>query len=146
MLPKFSAWTHLSNLTNQSIKNWTQSVTNAWPWWAKSKAPLFPACNSWLTFRVRGQYEIKILIVRHINTTYFLWIKKNETWACDHLKTRNLSADNLKILDLNGSTSEPAIRSSDTSQRIPYFDSFQLITTSMSNMCALSVFLCSETS
>ena len=51
-------------------------MTNAWPWWEKSKATVFPACNSWLNFRVRGQFEIKILIVRHINTTYFIWIKK----------------------------------------------------------------------
>ena len=51
-------------------------MTNAWPWWAKSKATVFPACNSWLNFRVRGQFEIKILIVRHINTTYFIWILK----------------------------------------------------------------------
>ena len=53
-------------------------MTNAWPWWEKSKATVFPACNSWLNFRVRGQFEIKILIVRHINTTYFIWIKKNK--------------------------------------------------------------------
>ena len=32
----------------------------------------YPACSSWLNFRVRGQFEIKILIVRHINTTYFI--------------------------------------------------------------------------
>ena len=44
-------------------------------------------------------------------------------------------------IDLDGSTSEPAIRSGDTGQRIPCFDSCQLITTLMSNMCALSVFL-----
>ena len=53
-------------------------MTNAWPWWEKSKATVFPACNSWLNFRIRGQFEIKILIVRHINTTYFIWIKKNK--------------------------------------------------------------------
>ena len=58
-----------------------------------------------------------------------------------------LSADNFKkILDLDGSTPEPAIRSSDTGQRVPCFDSCQLIKTLMSNMCALSVFLCSQTS
>ena len=51
-------------------------MTNAWPWWEKSKATVFPACSSWLNFRVRGQFEIKILIVRHINTTYFIWIFK----------------------------------------------------------------------
>ena len=41
---------------------------------------------------------MKILILRghiDINTTYFIWIIK-KTWACDHLKTRNLSADNCK--------------------------------------------------
>ena len=51
----------------------------------------------------------------------------------------------LKNTDLDGSTPEPAIRSSDTSQRIPCFDSCQLITTLMSKMSALSVFLCSQT-
>ena len=43
----------------------------------KSKKQLIPAGNSWLNFRVRGQFEIKSLIVRHINTTYFISIKKN---------------------------------------------------------------------
>ena len=50
-----------------------------------------------------------------------------------------------KILDVDGSTPEPAIQSSDTGQRVPCFDSCQLIKTLMSNMCALSVFLCSQT-
>ena len=49
-------------------------MTNAWTWWEKSKATVFPACSSWLNFRVWGQFEIKILIVRHINTSYFIWI------------------------------------------------------------------------
>ena len=62
------------------------------------------------------------------------------------MKNSNLSADNFKeILDLDGSAPEPAVLSSDTGQRIPYFDSCQLITTLMSNMCALSVFLRSRT-
>ena len=48
------------------------------------------------------------------------------------MKTSNLSADNFKkILDLDGSTPEPAIRLGDTGQRIPCFDSCQLITTLM---------------
>ena len=63
-----------------------------------------------------------------------------------YLFTSNLSADNSKKkLDLDGSTPEPAIRSSDTGHHIPCFDSCQLITTLMSNMCALSVFLCPQT-
>ena len=118
-------------------------MTNAWPWWAKSKATVFLACNTWLNFRVRGLFLIKILIVRPKNKTYFIWMKKNQTWACDHLKTNNLSADNFKkILDLDGSTPEPAIRSCDTGQRIPCFDSCQLITTLMSNGCVHYQFSC----
>ena len=62
------------------------------------------------------------------------------------MKTSNLSVDNFKkILDLDDWTPEPAIRSDDTGQRIPCFDSCQLITTLMFNMCAISVFLCSQT-
>ena len=71
-------------------------MTNTWTWWEKSKANLFPACRSWLNFRVRGQFEIKILIARHTNTTYFTRIKKNHTWACSHLKSSTLSADNFQ--------------------------------------------------
>ena len=36
----------------------------AWPTQEKSKATVFPPCNSWLNFRIVQ------LIVRHINTTY----------------------------------------------------------------------------
>ena len=42
------------------------------------------------------------------------------------MKTSNLSADNFqKVLGLDGLTPEPAIRSSDTGQRIPCSDSCQ---------------------
>ena len=42
------------------------------------------------------------------------------------MKTSNLSADNFqKVLGLDGLTPEPAIRSSDSGQRIPCFDSCQ---------------------
>ena len=59
----------------------------------------------------------------------------------------NLSADDFKkILDLDGLTPEPAIRSGDTGQQIPCFDSCQLITTLMCNMCAISVLPFSEVS
>ena len=47
-----------------------------------------------------------------------------------------------KILDLYGSTPEPAIRPSDTGQRIPFFHSCQLITTLMSNGCVHDQFSC----
>ena len=107
-----------------------------------TKATVFPTCNSWLNFRVRGQFAIKTWIVRHINTTYFIRIKKNWTCACDYWKLVTCQRITSKILDLDGSTPEPAIRSSDTGQRVPCFDSCQFIKTLMSNMCALSVFLC----
>ena len=50
------------------------------------------------------------------------------------MKKNKLSADNFKkILELDGSTPEPAIRLGNTGQRIPCFDSCQLNTTSMCN-------------
>ena len=77
-------------------------------------------------------FEIKILIAQHISITCFIW---------------NLSADNFKkILDLDGWKREPASRSGDTGQQVPCFDSCQLITTLMCNMCTISVFLCYQTS
>ena len=68
------------------------------------KSNCLPACYSWLNFCVQGQFEIKILPVQLINTTYFLCIKTNWTWACDHFKTSNLSADmtSRKYLTLMG--------------------------------------------
>ena len=65
---------------------------------------------SWLNFRFRGQFEMKILIV---GQKYF-----------------------------DGAIHEPAIRSSDTGQRIPCFDSCQLIKTLMSNGCVHYQFSC----
>ena len=83
----------------------------------------------------------------HKHNIFHMNLKKNQTWACNHLKTSTLSADNFqKIVDLEGSTPEPAIRSSDTGQRIPCFDSCQLITTLMSNMCISFPVLRSQTS
>ena len=55
-------------------------------------------------------------------------------------ETGNLSADNLKkILDLDGSTLKPAVRSDDNGHRIPCFDSCQLITTLMCNQFSLGL-------
>ena len=50
-------------------------MINAWQW-EKSKAIAFPACKSRLNFRVRDQFEIKILKVWLMNTTYCLRILK----------------------------------------------------------------------
>ena len=60
---------------------------------------------------------------------------KNWTWACDHLKSSNLSADTFKkALELSGSIPEPAIPSVDTGQQKHYFDSCQLIKTLVFNI------------
>ena len=66
--------TWVSNFDQSEHKNSTKSVTNAWPWQEKSKATAFPACKSRLNFRVRGQFEIKILMVQLMNITYFTCI------------------------------------------------------------------------
>ena len=52
-------------------------MINAWQW-EKSKAIAFPACkcSSRLNFRVWGQFEINILKVPLMNTTYFICILK----------------------------------------------------------------------
>ena len=45
--------------------------------WQTRGLPRLYFLKNWLNFRVRGQFEIKILIVRghsDINTTYFIWI------------------------------------------------------------------------
>ena len=81
-------------LTNQSIKIGRRARPTRGRG-EKSKATVFPACNSCLNFLIRGQLEFKIVILPQINTTYFIWIKKKKTWACDHLKTNNLSAESL---------------------------------------------------
>ena len=130
---KKTASTEQQNMTVQQSYSFSCLIFSQSPWWPKR--------------HVQGQFEIKLFIVQHKNTTYFIWIKKNWTWPCDHLKTSHLSADNFKkIHDLDGWKPDPTIRSSDTGQRIPCFDSCQLITTLMSNMGALSVFLCFKTS
>ena len=55
-------------------------------------------------------------------------------------ETGNLSADNFKkILGLDGSTLEPAVRSGGTGQLMPCFDSCQLITTLMCNQFSLGL-------
>ena len=84
-------------------------MTNVWLWWEKWKASVSPACIFWLNFRVRGQFEIKMLIVlghSDINTTFhinfknepaIIWklvtrqritTKKYSTWMGRHLSPR----------------------------------------------------------
>ena len=73
-------------------------MTDSWPWWEKSKATVFAACNSWLSFRVWGQFEIKMLIMRHVNNnTFHVNFKKNKlepaiTWnlvTCQRITSKN---------------------------------------------------------
>ena len=99
-----------------------------------------PACMLMLNICVWSQFEIKIVIVRgdtDINTTYLIWIlKKSKREPSIIWKRINCQRITSKILDLDGSTPEPAIRSGDTGQRIPCFDSCQLMTALMCNQAS----------
>ena len=103
-------------------------MINAWHR-GKSKAIAFPACKTRLNFRVRGQFESKILKCGSWTRLISYAFLKNWTWACDHLKSSNLSADYVeKTHELSGSIPEPAIRWGDTGQQKHYFDSCQFKT------------------
>ena len=67
-------------------------MTNAWPWWEKSKATAFPACN----WRPTSVWNQNFSSAAHKHNLFPMHFKKNWTWACDYLKTSNLSADNFK--------------------------------------------------
>ena len=113
-------------------------MTNAWLWWEKWKAS--SVLEFLLNFRVRGQFEIKMLIalgLSDINTTYFIWIKKEPAIIWKLVTCQRITSE--KIHDLDGSTPEPAIGSGDTGQQIPCFDSCQLLTTLMCNQWAPKV-------
>ena len=96
MLHKFCAWTHLSTF-DQSEHNVERDQRVTLVRKVKSN---FPVCKSWLNSRVRGQFEIKSLVVRLINTTpYFLCVKKIELepaiiWkvvACQWITSKKLN-------------------------------------------------------
>ena len=85
MLHKFSHELTCKIFTNHSIKIGREA--RAWPtcdYGEKSEthlSSLLAFLSNWLNFRVRGQFEIKMLIVlghSDINTTYFIWILKNK--------------------------------------------------------------------
>ena len=64
-------------------------------------------------------------------------MKSITSWACDQTKSVNFSVENSvkkKTCNLNRWTADPAIRSCDTGQWIPCFDSCQLTTTWMCNI------------
>ena len=63
-------------------------MTNAWLWWESQK----DVKAGWI-FASEVSLKSKVQLM---NTTYFICILKNWTWACDHLKSSNLSADNFK--------------------------------------------------
>ena len=62
-------------LTNQSLKIGHRAWSTR-EYCEKSKAIAFPACKSQLSFRVRDQFEIKILKVQLMNATYCVCISK----------------------------------------------------------------------
>ena len=114
-------------------------MTNAWPWWEKSKATALT--GSMIASEVSLILKFNRSSAAQKRNLFPMHLKKN--WACDHLKTSNLSAENFnKILDLDGSIPESATRSGDTGQRIPCFDSCQLIITWI---CNIRLHLASQT-
>ena len=111
-------------------------MINAWQW-ENSKVITFPACkyNSRLNFRVRGPFEINILKVLLMNTTYFICI----------LKKLNLSLRSFEKYQLVSGYLQKNTRTQwvdtwardmirDTGQQKHYFDSCQLIKTWMYNI------------
>ena len=71
-----------------------------------------------------------------ISTTYFMYCirKKKKSWAWDQLKTKSLSAEDLKNAWAQWVKFEPAIRSIDADHRITCVDTSNLITTWMWNI------------
>ena len=111
--------------TNQCIK----MGRRARPWWEKQ---LLTCLFKRAVFsRPKSVWNQNCVAHKHI---LFPVHWKNWTWACDHLKTSNVSADNIKNRELDGSTTVPTIRSCDTVQRISCFESSQLATTWMYNI------------
>ena len=103
---------------------------------ARNGLPRLYLKKEWLNFCVQGQFEIKILTVRGHSDKQQISYESLEkiNLSLRSFETGNLSADNFKkVLDLDGSTLEPAVRSDDTGQRISCFESCQLITTFMRN-------------
>ena len=111
--------------TNQSIKIGRRAWTTRDH--GESKLTASATCKNWLNFRVRGRIEIKILLVQLISTTYFLCILKIELEAAIIWKLVTCQRITSKNNELDGSIPEPKIRSCGTGQRIPCFDSCQLI-------------------
>ena len=108
-------------------------MTSALPWWEKSKAigmSFLPVKTGWI-LASEVSLETKFLLCGTYKTQHISYeLKKNEPAIIWKLVTCQ------RILDLNGSIPEPAILSGDTVQ--PCFESCQLFTTLMCNMCAIS--------
>ena len=110
---KFSAWTHLSNFDQSEYKHWTKSVTNAWPWWENSKA-------GWMS-RPRSVWNQNFKGAAHKHNIFHMNSKRKNLqpaiiWklvTCQRITSK-------KMVDLDGLTPEPAIRTGDTGQQIPF--------------------------
>ena len=97
-------------------------------------------CDGFITncdryYKVRWLLQIATVQPYRLSVYSLLAKKSTWSWACDLVKTRNLSEGSLKnTRNLARSTPDPAIRSSDSSQRLPSFDSCQMITMWMYNI------------
>ena len=143
MLHKFSAWTHLPNFDQSEHKNWTWPTRDHGEKSQKQLSSL-PVTAGWI-FASEVSWNQNFNCAAHKHNIFHMNLKKIKLEPAITWKLVTCQRITSKILYLDGSTPEPVKRSSDTGQRVPCFDSCQLIKTLMSNMCALSVFLCSQT-
>ena len=97
-------------LFKAEIASFTWAIVG-WAWWNDTpwnkvvnvlvfKSPdMFPEFGRVSVFFLAEWCSVRFLylVLKSFRfTTYFLCILRKITWACDHLKTSNLSADNLK--------------------------------------------------
>ena len=93
MLYKFSAWSHLSNFDQSECKNWLWPTLDHGEKSQKQLSSLLVIAGWIFTSEVR--FKIHILIVWHVNTTYFIWIWK-KIKLDPAIIWSNLSANNFK--------------------------------------------------
>ena len=95
---------------------------------SQKQLPSLPVNAGWIFLRPRSVEIQNFDTAAHKHNLFPKHLKT-------HLKTSNLSADNLKKkLDLDGSIPEPAMRAANTGQQIPCFNSRQLLKTWMCNI------------
>ena len=152
---KFSTELTCQILTNQNIK----IARRAWPTRDhyeknQSDCTFLPVTAGWIfasEVPPRSVWNQNINSAAHKHNLFHMnFFKKIKLEPAIIWKLVTCQRITSKILDLDGSIPEPAIRSGDTGQRTPCFDSCQVITTLMCKMrkyeCNIKLLLGSQTS